>query len=105
MAVVLAWFPLAHGLWGLLLVSIGIHTSFAAWGMPSAALAQMTHGEHLRRTMGVYRFLVDGAVVVAPWLIGTMVGRYGYELPSWITATGILLTAMLVTRGLRPAWG
>jgi MFS transporter, DHA1 family, multidrug resistance protein len=105
MAVVLAWFPQAHSLWGLLLVSIGIHTSFAAWGMPSAALAQLARGERLRRTMGVYRFLVDGAVVVAPWLIGTLVGRYGYELPSWITAVGVLLTAVLVTRGLRPARG
>jgi predicted MFS family arabinose efflux permease len=55
--------------------------------------------------MGVYRFLVDGAVVVAPWLIGTLVERYGYELPSWITAAGVLLTAVLVTRGLRPARG
>jgi hypothetical protein len=86
-------------------VSICIHTSFAAWGMPSAALALLAHGERLRRTMGVYRFLVDGAVVVAPWLIGTLIGRYGYELPSWITAAGVLLTAVLVTRGLRPARG
>jgi hypothetical protein len=30
------------------------------------------------------------------------VGRYGYELPSWITTTGLLLTAVLVTKGLRP---
>jgi DHA1 family multidrug resistance protein-like MFS transporter len=103
MALVLAWFPQAQDLWGLLLVSIGVHTSFAAWGMPSAALAQLARGERLRRTMGVYRFLVDGAVVVAPWLIGTLVGRYGYELPSWITAAGVLLTAVLVTYGLRPA--
>ncbi|HSF33819.1 MAG TPA: MFS transporter [Candidatus Tectomicrobia bacterium] len=105
MAVTLAWFPQAQGLWGLFLVSIGIHTSFAAWGMPSAALAQLARGERLRRTMAVYRFLVDGAVVVAPWLIGTLVGRYGYELPSWITAAGVLLTAVLVTRGLRAAPG
>jgi MFS transporter, DHA1 family, multidrug resistance protein len=105
MAVTLAWFPQAQSLGALLLVSISIHTSFAAWGMPSAALAQLARGGHLRRTMGVYRFLVDGAVVVAPWLIGTLVGRYGYELPSWITAAGVLLTAVLVTRGLRPARG
>jgi MFS transporter, DHA1 family, multidrug resistance protein len=105
MAVTLAWFPQAQSLWGLLLASIGIHTSFAAWGMPSAALAQLARGERLRRTMAVYRFLVDGAVVVAPWLIGTLVGRYGYELPSWITSAGVLLTAVLVTRGLRPARG
>jgi predicted MFS family arabinose efflux permease len=103
MAVTLAWFPQAHSLGTLLLVSIAIHTSFAAWGMPSAALAQLARGTRLRHTMGVYRFLVDGAVVVAPWLIGTLVGRYGYELPSWITAAGVLLTAVLVTRGLRPA--
>jgi predicted MFS family arabinose efflux permease len=103
MAVTLAWFPQAHSLFGLLLVSIGIHTSFAAWGMPSAALAQLAHGGQLRRAMGVYRFLVDGAVVIAPWLIGTLIGQYGYTLPAWITATGVLLTAVLVTRGLRPA--
>jgi predicted MFS family arabinose efflux permease len=105
MAVTLAWFPQAHSLGALIVVSICIHTSFAAWGMPSAALALLAHGERLRRTMGVYRFLVDGAVVVAPWLIGTLIGRYGYELPSWITAAGVLLTAVLVTRGLRPARG
>ncbi len=105
MAVTLAWFPQAHSLGTLLLVSIAFHTSFAAWGMPSAALAQLARGAHVRRTMGVYRFLVDGAVVVAPWLIGTLVERYGYELPSWITAAGVLLTAVLVTHGLRPARG
>jgi DHA1 family multidrug resistance protein-like MFS transporter len=105
MAVTLAWFPQAQSLGALLLVSISIHTSFAAWGMPSAALAQLARGGHLRRTMGAYRFLVDGAVVVAPWLIGTLVGRYGYELPSWVTAAGLLLTAALVAQGLRPARG
>jgi predicted MFS family arabinose efflux permease len=103
MALVLACFPQAQGLWGLLLVSIGMHTSFAAWGMPSAALARLARGARLRQTMGVYRFLVDSAVVVAPWLIGTLIGRYGYELPSWITAAGVLLTAVVVTYGLRPA--
>jgi MFS family permease len=100
MALVLAWFPQAQGLWGLLLVSIGLHASFAVWGLPSAALAQLAHGGQLRRMMGGYRFLVDGAVVVAPWLIGTLVGWYGYELPSWLTAAGVLLTAVLVTYGL-----
>jgi predicted MFS family arabinose efflux permease len=105
MALTLAWFPQAHSLSGLLLVSIGIHTSFAAWGMPSAALARLARGGQLRRTMGIYRFLVDGAVVVAPWLIGTLIGRYGYALPAWSTATGVLLTAVLVARGLRPAPG
>ena len=105
MAVTLAWFPRAQSLGALIVVSICIHTSFAAWGMPSAALALLAGGGRLRRTMGVYRFLVDGAVVVAPWLIGTLIGRYGYDLPSWITAAGVLLTAVLVTRGLRPAAG
>lgn len=100
MALVLAWFPQAQGLWGLLLVSIGLHASFAVWGLPSAALAQLAHRGRLRRMMGGYRFLVDGAVVVAPWLIGTLVGWYGYELPSWLTAAGVLLTAVLVTYGL-----
>jgi predicted MFS family arabinose efflux permease len=105
MALTLAWFPLADSLGALLLVSIAIHTSFAAWGMPSAALARLARGGELRRTMGVYRFLVDGAVVVAPWLIGTLIERYGYELPSWITAAAMLMTAVLVTRGLRPSRG
>ena len=105
MALTLAWFPLADSLGALLLVSIAIHTSFAAWGMPSAALARLARGGELRRTMGVYRFLVDGAVVVAPWLIGTLIERHGYGLPSWITAAGMLLTAVLVTRGLRPSRG
>ena len=65
MAVMLAWFPYAQSLWALLLVSIGMHTSFAAWGMPSAALAQAARGGDLRRAMGIYRFLVDGAVVAS----------------------------------------
>lgn len=105
MAATLVWFPQAQSFGALLLLSIGIHTSFAAWGMPSAALAQLARGEHLRRTMGVYRFLVDGAVVIAPWLIGTLIGRYGYSLPAWLTAAGVALTAILVAKGLRPARG
>ncbi|MBI3325200.1 MAG: MFS transporter [Nitrospinae bacterium] len=105
MAATLAWFPQAQSLGALLLVSIFIHTSFAAWGMPSAALAQFARGGHLRQTMGIYRFLVDGAVVIAPWLIGILIGRYGYALPSWLTAAGVALTAILVAKGLRPARG
>jgi MFS family permease len=103
MALVLAWFPQVQGLWGLLLVSIGLHASFAVWGLPSAALAQLAHEGRLRRMMGGYRFLVDGAVVVAPWLIGTLVERCGYELPSWITAAGVLVTTVLVMYGLQLA--
>jgi hypothetical protein len=53
--------------------------------MPSVTLAQLARGEHLRRTMRVYRFLGDGVVVVDSWLIGPLIRRYGYELPSWIT--------------------
>jgi hypothetical protein len=71
--------------------------------MPSAALARLARGGGVRRLMGVYRFLVDGAVVVAPWLIGTLIGRFGYALPAWSTAAGVLLTAALVTKGLCPA--
>lgn len=101
MAATLAWFPHARSLESLLLVSIFIHTSFAAWGMPSAALALLARREHLGRTIGIYRFLVDGAVVIAPWLIGTLIGRYGYSLPSWLTALGVVLTAVLVAWGMR----
>jgi len=101
MAGTLAWFPYARSLEALLLVSIGMHTSFAAWGMPSAALALLARREQLGRTMGIYRFLVDGAVVIAPWLIGTLIGGYGYSLPAWLTALGVAVTAVLVARGMR----
>ena len=77
-------------------MSIGIHTSFAAWGMPSAALAQLARGERLRRTMGVYRFLVDGAVVVAPWLIGTLVGCKKPESSSTATTPPATESALQV---------
>jgi MFS transporter, DHA1 family, multidrug resistance protein len=101
MAVTLTGFPHAQSLWALLLVSLGIHISFAAWGMPAAALAQCARGGDLRRAMGIYRFLVDGAVVVAPWLIGTLIGRHGYEIPAWFMAAAVLLTAIVVAKGLR----
>jgi MFS family permease len=65
MAGALAYLPQATSLGGLFVVSICLHTGFAAWGMPSAALALCTPGS-LARTMGVYRLLVDGAVVIAP---------------------------------------
>lgn len=98
----LAWLPTSHSLEALLLLSIVLHTSFAAWGMPSAALALLARGEHLGRVLGVYRFLVDGAVVIAPWLIGTLIGRYGYGMPAWLTAGIVLVTAVVVARGMRP---
>ena len=101
MAGALTWLPAARSLEALLLLSIFIHTSFAAWGMPSAALALFARGAHLGRTMGIYRLLVDGAVVIAPWLIGTLIGRYGYGPPAWLTAGMVALTAALVARGMR----
>jgi predicted MFS family arabinose efflux permease len=103
MAGALAYLPQATSLLALFLVSIGLHTGFAAWGMPSAALALCTPRERLARTMGIYRLLVDGAVVIAPWLIGTLIGLYGYGRPAWLTAVLVTLTALLVGQGLRAA--
>jgi MFS family permease len=103
MAGALAYLPQATSLLALFLVSIGLHTGFAAWGMPAAALALCTPRDRLARTMGIYRLLVDGAVVIAPWLIGTLIGLYGYGLPAWLTAVLVTLTALLVGQGLRAA--
>jgi len=93
--------PQAQNLGMLFLVSICLHTGFAAWGMPSAALALSTPRARLARTMGIYRLLVDGAVVIAPWLIGTLIGLYGYGLPAWLAVAVVVLTALLVAQGLR----
>jgi MFS family permease len=101
MAGALAYLPQATSLVGLFVVSICLHTGFAAWGMPSAALAVCTPRERLARTMGIYRLLVDGAVVIAPWLVGTLIELYGYGLPAWLTAALVTLTALLVGQGLR----
>jgi MFS family permease len=105
MAGALAYLPQATSLGGLFVVSICLHTGFAAWGMPSAALAVCTPRECLARTMGIYRLLVDGAVVIAPWLVGTLIGLYGYGLPAWLTAALVTLTALLVGQGLRAGRG
>ena len=101
MAATIACFPNANTPTALLCVSMGLHTGFAAWGMPSAALALFTPRHRLARVMGIYRLLVDGAVVVAPWFIGTLIGHYGYGVPSWLTAVLTCLTALLVAQGLR----
>jgi MFS family permease len=103
MAAALTWLPHARSLESLLVVSICLHTGFAAWGMPSAALALFTPRARLARTMGIYRLLVDGAVVVAPWLIGTLIELYGYGPPAWLAAACVTLTALLVAQGLRAA--
>jgi MFS family permease len=101
MALTLVYMPSAHSLGALILVSIGLHTGFAAWGMPSAALALYVPGDRLTRTLGIYRLLVDGAVVIAPWLIGTLIGQYGYGVPAYGTAVVLVLNALLVLWGLR----
>lgn len=101
MAGALAWLPGAANLGGLLLVSVCLHTSFAAWGMPSAALAVLTQGERLTRTMGFYRLLIDGAVVIAPWLVGVLIEHFGYAFPSLLTASLVAGTALLVLWGMR----
>ena len=103
LASTLALFTQAQSLGALFLVSICLHTGFAAWGMPAAALALCTPRARLARTMGIYRLLVDGAVVIAPWLIGTLIGLYGYGLPAWLTAAVVALTALLIAQGLRAA--
>ena len=101
MAGALAYLPQATSLEGLFAVSICLHTGFAAWGMPSAALALCTPRERLARTMGIYRLLIDGAVVIAPWLVGTLIESYSYGPPAWLTAALVMLTALLVWQGLR----
>jgi MFS family permease len=100
MAGALVYLPQATSLGGLFIISICLHTGFAAWGMPSAALALCTPRECLARTMGIYRLLVDGAVVIAPWFVGTLIGLYGYGLPAWLTAALGMLTALLVGQGM-----
>lgn len=101
MALALFYLPSASNFGTLILVSIGLHASFAAWGMPSAALALYSRGEHLTRTMGIYRLLVDGAVVIAPWLVGTLIGRYGYGMPAYGMAIVLIGNALWVAWGLR----
>jgi predicted MFS family arabinose efflux permease len=101
MALTLLCLPAATTFGTLILVSIGLHTGFAAWGMPSAALALYSRGEGLARAMGIYRLLVDGAVVIAPWLVGTLIGLYGYGVPAYGTAMILLANALLVAWGLR----
>jgi predicted MFS family arabinose efflux permease len=103
MAATLAWMPHVHTLRELLLASICLHTGFAAWGMPSAALVLLTPGKRLARTMGLYRLLVDGAVIVAPWLMGILIERYGYNIPARSAAVLVACTALLVAWGLRPS--
>jgi predicted MFS family arabinose efflux permease len=103
MAATLAWVPHVHTLRALLLASICLHTGFAAWGMPSAALVLLTPGHRLARTMGLYRLLIDAAVIVAPWLMGILIERYGYNVPARSAAVLVALTAMLVAWGLRPS--
>lgn len=101
MAVAILALPTASSLAALVLVSIGLHAGFAAWGMPSAALASYASGDRLARTMGIYRLLVDGAVVLAPWLMGTLIGRYGYGVPAYCIALVLLANAAWVAWGLR----
>jgi predicted MFS family arabinose efflux permease len=105
MAAMLVWLPAASSPAALLAVSVGLHTGFAAWGMPSAVLALLTRGDSLTRTMSIYRLLVDGAVVIAPWLIGVLIGQYGYGLPARLAAAIVAGTALLVAYGLRVARG
>jgi MFS family permease len=102
MAITLAWLPQTTTMVGLLLVSLSLHAGFATWGMPSAALAMLTQGTQQARAMARYRLLVDGAAVLAPWLMGLLIERYGYALPARYTAAVVALTALLVMVGLRP---
>jgi predicted MFS family arabinose efflux permease len=95
--------PQATTMMALLLISLCLHAGFATWGMPSAALAVLTRGPQQARTMALYRLLVDGGAVLAPGLVGMLIERYGYGVPTHATAVVVALTALLVLWGLRPA--
>jgi MFS family permease len=103
MAVALVWLPQATTMMPLLLISVCLHAGFATWGMPSAALAVLTRGPQQARAMALYRLLVDGGAVLAPGLVGLLIERYGYGVPTHATAIVVALTALLVLWGLRPA--
>jgi MFS family permease len=102
MAGALTWLPQATSMVALFLVSLSLHAGFATWGMPSAALAILTQGTQQARAMARYRLLVDGAAVIAPWLMGLLIERYGYALPARYMAVVVALTALLVAVGLCP---
>jgi FSR family fosmidomycin resistance protein-like MFS transporter len=103
MAAALVWLPQATTMMALLLISLCLHAGFATWGMPSAALAVLTRGPQQARAMALYRLLVDGGAVLAPGLVGMLIERYGYGVPTHATAVVVALTALLVLWGLRPA--
>jgi MFS family permease len=102
MAAALVWLPQATTMMALLLISVGLHAGFATWGMPSAALAVLTRGPQQARAMALYRLLVDGGAVLAPGLVGMLIERYGYGVPTHATAVVVALTALLVLSGVRP---
>lgn len=101
-AIALLWLPHARTFASLFLVSLGMHAGFAAWGLTAAALALLTSQAHLSRVFGLYRILVDGAVILAPWFTGVLIGTYGYRLPAQTSAVALLLTAALLIWGLKP---
>jgi FSR family fosmidomycin resistance protein-like MFS transporter len=103
MAAALVWLPQATTMTALLLISVGLHAGFATWGIPSAALAVLTRGPQQARAMALYRLLVDGGAVLAPGLVGMLIERYGYGVPTHATAVVVALTALLVLWGARSA--
>jgi MFS family permease len=70
--------PLTGGLPGYTLACTLVIVGMTVWMIPPSLLAEQLHGRFGTRTVGIYRFITDVGMVVAPATIGWLTDRGGF---------------------------
>jgi DHA1 family multidrug resistance protein-like MFS transporter len=81
--------PLTGGLPGYTLSCTLVIVGMTVWMIPPSLLAEHLHGHFGTRTVGIYRFITDVGMVVAPATIGWLTGWGGFGVGA--TAVALVL--------------
>jgi DHA1 family multidrug resistance protein-like MFS transporter len=81
--------PLTGGLPGYTLSCTLVIVGMTVWMIPPTLLAEHLHGHFGTRTVGIYRFITDVGMVVAPATIGWLTGWGGFGVGA--TAVALVL--------------
>ncbi len=86
--------PFASGPWGYQAAFVFLVGGMSVWMVSPALLAEAMAGRFRGRTAGLYRLVTDLGFILAPALVGWLIGRSGFG--GGVAAIGVVLAAAVL---------
>ncbi len=99
--------PFVGGLSGYTVACALIIAGMTVWMIPASLLAEHLHGRFGSRQVGLYRLITDLGMVLAPAIVGWLMGRGGFRVGAGalalvVVASGCVAGIVLGPRRRRP---